>query len=167
MNMRKKIAATAAAIVVVGGAGVATAWWSTTGSGTGSAATTAGVASKLDFTTTAITAMYPGDVAQPLVVKVTNTDLKETVRVASVSAYITTDKAGCDGDDFKIRIGANGTPAPAPSTLATAVQLSWTAQELAAGGFASTASDTIQFNNKAENQDACKGATVTLNYSAV
>jgi hypothetical protein len=45
---------------------------------------------------------------------------------------------------------------------ATAVPLSWTAAELAKGG-SGTVSGVIGFNDTASNQDACKGATVTIN----
>lgn len=161
MHVTKKVAATiGAGTIAVAASGVAFAYWSTSANGTGSASTDAGVADSLSFTTTAISSMYPGDAAQPLVVKVTNTDAHQKVYVTAVKAYVTTDKTGCTGGDFLI--GAT----PAPSTAGTAVALNWSGQELAAGGFASTSGDTIHFNNKTSLQDACKGATVTINYVA-
>lgn len=161
MHVSKKVAATmGAGTIAVAVSGVAFAYWTTSANGTGSTSTEAGVVDSLSFTTTTITSMYPGDVAQPLVVKVTNTDTHQKVYVNTVKAYVTTDKTGCTGGDFLI--GSN----PAPSTAATAVALGWTAQELSAGGFASTSGDTIHFNNKTSPQDACKSATVTINYVA-
>ena len=83
--------------------------------------------------------------------------------VASLGAYITDLPVGCDGSDYLI----NGNPVTGDATTPT--PLTWTAVELNSGGAASSTS-TIQFNNKTGldgvNQDACKGATLTLNYVA-
>jgi len=144
------------AAVLVGG--VAFAYWTTSGSGSGTGYTTAGVSDQLSFTQASLTDMYPGDSSQPLTVTVKNTS-GESAYVATVKAYITTDKPGCTGADFKLGGSA------APSTVATAAALSWTATDLAAGAQAD-ASSTIQFNNTGANQDACKSATVTVNYLA-
>lgn len=157
-SLKKKVAVAAAAATLVGGVGVAFAYWTSTGSGTGSASTTAG-ASNLSYTQAALNAMYPGDSAQPLVVTVKNENSTGSQYVLNVKAYVTTDKAGCSGGDFKI----NGSAAP--SVEASAVALAWTATDLAAGASAATSGDTIQFNNlTATNQDACKNAAVTVHY---
>lgn len=157
---KKITAVVVAGAAVIGSLGVAYAWWSTTGTGSDTASTTAGVADELSFAHDALTPMFPGDVDQDLIVTVTN-DSGESVYVTTVKAWITTDKTGCDGDDFLI----NG--AEAPSTLATAVALpGWTAQEITAGDSASSAGDDIQFNDKAAtNQDVCKSAAVTVHYT--
>jgi hypothetical protein len=154
---KKILTGTAVTIAAVGSFGVAFGWWSTTGSGSDTAATTDGVVDVLTFDTSTINDMYPGDSSQNFSVTVTNTDAAESVYVDTVNVYVTTDQAGCDGSDFLI----DG--AEAPSTLATAVELTWVDQELAAGEF-DDATGSIQFNNKAENQDDCKDAVVTLNY---
>jgi len=39
-------------------------------------------------------------------------------------------------------------------------------QDIAAGATVTFSGATIQFNNKASNQDGCKGATVNLAYAA-
>jgi hypothetical protein len=161
VRFSKKFAAisiVAASALVAGGA---FAYWTSTGSGTGSAATTAGVNGNLGFATDALTAMYPGDSAQTFQVTVTNNELAggQNSYVAGVKAHITTDKVGCTGADFLL----NGTPAP--STLATAAVLSWTPVDLAPQASQDTGNVTIQFNNTASNQNACKSAAVTLNYS--
>jgi hypothetical protein len=151
------IAVAAAGIIAVGGA-TALAYWTTTGSGSGTGATTAGTSNTLTFTQNVLTPMYPGDSSQNLTVAVKNTGT-ESAYVASVKAYVTTDKAGCTGADFLLG-GVS-----APSTMATAAGLSWTAADLAASGQAN-ATSTIQFNNTAANQDVCKSAVVTINYLA-
>jgi len=160
MRKTQKITAvvggTAAAVLV---GGVAFAYWTTSGSGSGTGSATAGVSNQLSFTQGALTAMYPGDSSQPLSVTVANTSTTESAYVSTVKAYITTDKAGCTGADFKLGGSA------APSTAATAAALTWTATDLAKGGSA-VATSTIQFNNTGDNQDACKNATVTVNYVA-
>ena len=163
ISMKKKIAAAAAAATIVGGAGAALAFWTTTGTGTGSAATTAGVDGTLGITSAELDEMYPGDSPQPVTVTVVNNDLNEAVQVTTVKAYLTVVGSGvCDASDFKL------TGVSTAADAASAVTLDWTAQELAAnGGTADTGGlDTIQFNNKASNQDGCKSATVTLNYLA-
>lgn len=163
ISLKKKIAAAAVAATIAGGAGIAFAYWTTTGSGTGSAATTAGVDGTLTFATATLAAMYPGDSAQGLVVTVTNPDADESVYVSSVRAFVTVVGSGpaCAADDFLL----NGSPAP--GTASAAVELGWADQELIAGGNAATTGDTIQFNNKpAADQDDCKSAAVTLNYLA-
>ena len=153
--------------LVVATAGAAYAYWSTSGSGEGSASTTAGIVDKLTFTQNpagtpdtpvAVAPMYPGDSSQTLSVRVRNTG-SESTYVSSVKAYITTDKPGCTGADFKLGGVA------APSTSATAAALTWTAQDLAANA-AAVATSTIQFNNTGSLQDVCKGAAVVIHYVA-
>lgn len=158
LNTKKGIAALAVgAIAIVGTSIGAYAYWTSTGTGSGSASTTAG-ASNLSYSQNTITAMYPGDAAQNLVVTVKNENTTGSQGVGNVKAYITTDKAGCTGADFLLKAAA------APSDLASAVTLTWTATDLAAGATATTGPDAIQFNNTGANQDACKSAAVTIHY---
>lgn len=158
-SKKQYLAAGAAAAIVVAGGGAAYAYWTTSGSGTGTGSTTAGVTNQLSFVQTPISAMYPGDSQQNLSVTVTNTS-GENAYVTSVKAYITTDKTGCTGADFLL--GGNA----APSTAATAVALTWTAQDLAKSTGNDVATSTIQFYDTGANQDACKSAAVTINYVA-
>lgn len=166
MRNKKKIAALATGALVLGSAGVAYAYWTTTGSGTGSGSTTAGAAT-LTLTqnpneageATALDAMYPGDEPQPLVVRVTNSSDTDSFLVSTVSAWVSTDKTGCNADDFRINGGEAGDET-SPSAL------TWAPVELAAGASDDTVGDTIQFNNKGTEQNACKGATVTVHYLA-
>jgi hypothetical protein len=163
-NTKKRIAAAALAGLAVVGSGMgALAYWTSTGEGSGTGATTAGT-SNLSYAQDALSDMYPGDSAQDLIVTVTNDNPVvggESQYVSNVEAYVTTDKDGCTGSDFLI----NGLPAP--SAAEDAVSLTWTPVDLAAGDSAATAGDTIQFNNTAANQDACKSAVVTIHYATV
>jgi hypothetical protein len=144
------------AAVLVGG--VAFAYWTTSGSGTGTGSTTAGVADQLSFAQNTLSAMYPGDSSQDLSVTVTN-DAGESAYVSTVKAYITTDQPGCTGDDFLLG-GTSG-----HNDAASAQLLNWSAIDLAAHGSAD-ATSTIKFNDTGANQDACKSAAVTIHYLA-
>jgi hypothetical protein len=156
---KKRVAALVAAGVIATTGGVAYSYWTTTGSGDGSGSTAAG-AGELSVEGDVAVAMFPGDQEQDLTVTVTNDDPVATNLVSYVNAWITTDKAGCTGDDFLI----NGVAAP--STQNGAVALTWTPQQIGAG-LSADSENTAQFNNKGDaNQNACKGATVTFNYVA-
>ena len=159
MSTKKKTAAIiTAGVLGLATAGGAYAYWTTNGGGTGAASTAAGASNVFLVTGGVADAMYPGDSAQTATATVKNT-ATETYKVLGVSAYVTTDRSGCDGTDYKL----NG--APAPTSAATAVSLNVTPVELAANA-TTTVDFTLQFNNKATNQDACKGAAVTLHYIA-
>ena len=151
---KKKVALVTAALLAVSG-GAAIAYWTVGGSGTGTAAT----GTSTDITvvqTTVVTDMYPGDTAQTLSGNFTNNSTGP-VYVGTVTASIASvDKAGgaptgtCDATDYTLanRAMTVGVEVPVGSG-----QGAWTGA-------------TIQFNNKlAENQDACKGATVNLAYA--
>jgi len=159
-SSKKRVAAIGAltAATLVGG-GMAYGYWTTTGTGTGSADVAAGQINNLSFVQDPLTDMHPGDSAQTLKVTVTNADA-QSAYVTSVGAYITTDTADCDGDDFLINgvsTGVAGSPTP----------LTWAPGDLASGGSQANGADTVQFNNKsATNQDVCKEAAVTINYVA-
>lgn len=131
-------------------AGGAYAYWTNSGSGTGTAATDSPAAGQLTVTGTPITGLAPGVAAKPLAGTINNTGTSD-VRVSTLSATISIDTAhataGCAASDY------------------TLVQPTITAANIAAGANIPFSSGTIAFNNKATNQDFCKGATVTLNYT--
>ncbi|MEA2126907.1 MAG: hypothetical protein QOI80_3689 [Solirubrobacteraceae bacterium] len=135
-------------LVAVAVAGAALAYWTAGGSGTGSASagTTAPITA---VQTSTLTPMYPGDSPQTLSGTFTNTN-SGPVYVSSVTASIgSVSNAGCDATDFTL---ANATMTVNAQVPAGTSQGSWSGA-------------TIKFNNKAgANQDACKNATVTLNY---
>jgi hypothetical protein len=163
ISTKSVVAVVAGTALVAGGAGVAYAFWTATGTGSGTATTSTGESHLAFGATTTIDAMYPGDAPQAFSVTLTN-NAQNKAYVAGVKAFLTIDGShpGCSADDYVL--GAT-TAATAPGSEATAVPLAWTATELASGG-SGTVSGKIGFNDKGTNQDACKGATVTINYLA-
>jgi hypothetical protein len=153
---RSLVALGAIAALVI--AGTAFAYFTNSGSGTGTGSTSTVGATDLSYSQNTLTAMYPGDSAQTLTVTVKDTNSSVSEYVNGVSAYITTNQSGCTGADFLI----DGKT----SSQASPVTLGWTAQELKAGGSASTTGDTVQFNDTTAPQNGCQGATVTLNYAS-
>ena len=95
--------------------------------------------------------MFPGDAPQIISGTVQNNAAnsayvaKVTVSIASVSGGA----GSCDASDY---------------TLASPDML--IGKDIAAGATESFSGATLQFNNKATNQDGCKGATVNLAYAA-
>ena len=151
---KSKIAFITAAVVLLTG-GVAFAYWTTGGSGSGTASTSNGLSSLTAVQTSTVTAMGPGDSAQTLSGNFNNSN-SGPVYVATVTASIASvTKAGgapagtCDATDY---------------TLASAV-MTVNAEVPAGTGTGAWSGATIKFNNKATNQDACKGATVNLAYT--
>jgi len=151
----KPLAIATSTVVVVAGTGIAYAFWTGGGSGSGSAATGTSVALTVNQTST-VTAMGPGDVAQPLSGNFDNPNSGPTY-VGTVTASITSvTKAGgapagsCDATDY---------------TLANAV-MTVNAQIAAGNAQGSWSGASIKFNNSASvNQDGCQGATVNLGYT--
>ena len=133
-------------------AGGAYAYWTNSGTGSGSAATSNPAAGQLTVSGTAISGIAPGAAAKTLAGSITNpVGSGSDVHVNGLSATITVDAAhvtaGCATSDY------------------TLVQPSGVTGDLAPGASLPFSSGTIAFNNKATNQDFCKGATVTVNYT--
>jgi hypothetical protein len=147
ISRKKKVVVLAAAMVGIGGA--AFAYWTTTGGGSGDASTGTTVAVTVNQTST-VTGLRPGGAAQALSGNFDNPN-GGPVYIASVTAVVTgTDQVGCDATDYTVA----GT---APVN----------AQVAAGNGVGSWSGLTIAFNNKpAANQDACKGATVSISYTS-
>jgi hypothetical protein len=157
----KKRAAALAVVAVLAVAAAALAYWTTSGSGTGTGSVTAGTADLTVSDTSSLAAMYPGDTAQPLSGTIKN-NAGNSAKITSVTPTVTVVKdAGntasgtCDDTDFTIS-GTN------PMTAFTGLSAT---NELASGGTAGFSGATIKFNNKTTNQDACKGAAVTVHYT--
>jgi hypothetical protein len=99
--------------------------------------------------------MYPGDSAQTISGNFNNTNSGPayvgtvTASIASVTKAVGAPAGTCDATDFTLASAAMTVNAEVPAGSA---QGSWTGA-------------TIKFNNKASNQDACKGATVNLAYA--
>ena len=131
-------------------AGGAYAYWTNNGTGSGSATTDSPAAGQLSVTAAPISGLAPGVAAQTLTGSITNNGTN-SFTVTGLSAAITGVAGGagpgCDATDY------------------TLVQPSGVSGSLAAGGSQPFSSGSIAFNNKATNQDACKGATVTITYT--
>ena len=150
-----KVVIAAVAVAVVGGSGIAYAFWSAGGSGSGTGATGTTVAIVAQQTST-VSDMRPGDSPQTLSGNFDNPN-SGPVYVTSVTASI--------GGVTKAGGAAAGPCTAADYTLASPV-MSVAAQVPAGSGQGSWSGATIKFNNSTSlNQDACKGATVSLSYS--
>src|SRR4051794_21317777 len=152
---RRRRAAVITTIAVLVVAASAVAYWSTIGSGTGTATT--GTSSSVTVTqTNTVSGLYPGGPNQDLEFKVTN-PASGNQYVSTVTAAITSitkagvPASGCTAADFTL------TQAP------TAI-----AQDLPRGDTPFTGAKTpkLQMKNTASNQDACKGVTVNLAFTA-
>ncbi len=151
-SKKKKTAVVTAALMLITGGG-AFAYWTVGGSGTGSA-TTGTVVALTAVQTSTVTGMAPGDTAKTLSGNFTNPNAGP-VYVGTLTASIgSVTKAGgapagtCDSTDYTL---TNATMTVGVEVPAGTAQGAWTGA-------------TIKFNNKASNQDACKGATVNLAY---
>ena len=151
---RRRLGLTVAWLCLLGTAS-AFAYWTTAGTGTGSATT--GTASAVTITqTSTVSGMYPGNANQDIEFKITN-GASGNQYISTVTASISSitkagvTAAGCTAADFTL------TQAP------TAIN-----QDLSAGDTAFTGTKTpkIKMVNGAGNQDACKGVTVNLSFSA-
>jgi hypothetical protein len=151
ITKKKALVAGIATVVVVGGASAALAYWTTSGSGDGTASTSAGAANLTVTQVSAPSNMAPGVAAGGVSVKVTNGQ-PNTVQIDSVTVSIQSVTGGagsCDPTDY---------------TLSNATMTNG-AGELTAAGFSTFSGATLGFNDKpTTNQDGCKGATVNLHY---
>ncbi len=152
---RRIAVVSAAALAVAIGGGVAYGYWTQGGSGTGSATTGSTTAITVKQTST-VSALAPGLPAQTLSGNFDNPN-SGPVYVTSVTASISgvTKAVGapagtCDATDYTL---AGATMTVGAQVPAGNAQGSWSGA-------------TLAFNNKATNQDPCKGATVTLAYSS-
>jgi hypothetical protein len=148
LNLRKPLVATA----VTGGilavtATAAFAYWSATGSGSGSAATAAESQAMTVRQTSTNTGLVPGGAASTLsgIIENPNTFAVPLTKLTGTVA-VDSSHSGCDKSWFTVSLTP---PASVP-----------------AGGNAAF-SGTVRLNDDpATNQDACKGAAVTLSYAA-
>ncbi|MCZ2404717.1 hypothetical protein IV498_16420 [Paenarthrobacter sp. Z7-10] len=142
MSKKNKIITAAATVALVaGGGGAAFAYWTTTGSGTGTAANSSG-GGTVTLHSTFAAGLTPGgsvDVAY----SADNATTSSTV-VGVLTATVTTSDAACLPAWFHVTaVTTNSTVAP--STTGTAV-----------------GAGRLSLDDLGVNQDACKGATVTV-----
>lgn len=126
------------------------AYWTNSGTGSGTATTASPAGGQLSVSADAISGLAPGVAAETLTGTITNNGTN-SFEVTGLSAAITDVSGGagpgCDATDY------------------TLVQPSGVSGSLAAAGSMPFSSGSIAFNNKATNQDDCKGATVTITYT--
>jgi hypothetical protein len=152
MNTKRTVVATTVAFLLIGGGTAAFAYWSTSGSGTGSAATSAGAANLLVTQTAAPTNLAPGVAAGGISVDVKNQAANDVVvnQVVVSIASVTGGAGACSAADYTLTnpVMTNGAGA------------------LAAGATVAFSGATLGFNNDPLNsQDGCKGASVNLAYA--
>jgi hypothetical protein len=154
---KKALAVAVTTAVLLGGSGIAFAFWTAGGSGAGTAA--AGTTEPIvAVQTSTVTDLRPEGAAQILTGNFTNGNTGP-VYVTSVTAAIAgvakADGAAageCTAGDFTLADPVMDVAVEIPSGTA---QGEWTGASLAFK------------NSSTANQDACKGATVTLSYSIV
>jgi hypothetical protein len=150
MFTKKKLAAVIGGLAIAGATtGAAFAYWTNTGTGTGTATTGTNAAITINQTST-VAALYPGGTAQSLSGTFTNPNAAG-VRVASVQATgVTVDAthaaAGCAAGDYVL----GGTATVGIDVISGTP---WSGL-------------TIAMNNTTSNQDACKGASLTIAYTS-
>ena len=130
-------------VLVLLSAASAYAFWATGGAGSPTA-TVGTTADNLTITSAPVTRIAPGSSAL-VTVTLTNPN-SYSVYAGTVSTVITTSDAGCLPADFTF---------PPRTVNAT----------IAPGGVASFTQDLV-LADTAANQDACKGATITLTYGS-
>ena len=130
------------------------AYWTIGGGGSGSAAT--GDVTAITVNQTSVVAdMHPGDSPQTLSGTFTNGNDGPvyvgtvTASIASVTKAPGAPDGTCDASDYTLTGAAMAVNAEVAADTDVGA---WTGA-------------TLQFNNKATNQDACKGATVNLAYT--
>jgi hypothetical protein len=146
-SKKQYLAAGAAAVLIAGGAGVAFAYWTTGGSGSGSGTVASSNGSLTLHATFDSAVLTPGG-SVPVAYTADNGGSSNLyLSTLSVDSIATSD-ALCLPADFH----ATAIVAPA---------------EVAAGaGDVSVGSGTLSMDDTDVSQDACKGATVTINLSS-
>jgi hypothetical protein len=151
-------------LVAVGG-GVAFAFWSSTGSGTGTAATSAGASNLTISQLTAPSDLAPDVAPEAVTGSISNGAANSayvntlTVTIAGVDSAHST---GCSAADFGL---STGTTALVKSTAKQILTLT-VGTELAHGASVAFPAFDIGFaNDPANSQDGCKGAVPQLSYA--
>jgi hypothetical protein len=163
--------------VAVAGGGIAFAYFTNVGAGSGAAGTGSNVPVVVKQTST-VAAMAPGIAAQPLVGNFDNPNagpvfLKSVkAEVTGVTMVGTPPGPACTVTDFVIAGGTQG----ATTQIGTTVDVRASSTGPAGTGVGvevpnGTAQGywaglTLQLINKPTNQDACKGSTVAITYTA-
>jgi hypothetical protein len=142
----KKAFVLLATLVVAAAAAVgAYAYFSSTGSGTGTASV--GSSSNIQLSSPLVGTLYPGGPAVPVTVTVHNPGAGNEY-VGTISGVVQNGGTGgnCLGSWFTVAPVNFNTDVPA--------------------GASPTAATTVTLNDSGTNQDACQGATMTVNWSS-
>jgi hypothetical protein len=139
------VAAATAGMLALGG-GAAIAYWTTTGSGGGSAAASAG-GGTVTLHAAFNTDLAPGT-SSPVAYTADNANDSST-DVGALSATVSTSDTGCLPEWFDVTAVTSNSTVAARSTGT------------------SVGAGTLTFKDSAANQDACKGATITVNVSSL
>lgn len=162
---KKRLLLTGIAVLVA--ATAAFAYWTTSGGGSGSA--TAGTDAGVTISGDPAAGLYPGG-SKAVTTTISNSSSTQAQYVSNLHVSVGVTKAAnvsgtCDASWFTYKADsdpATGTGAnPASNPHTTGVNT-----EIAAGGNTTVAGHVYMSDEAATNQDACKGATVTLTYSA-
>lgn len=143
ISRQKKLAVVSIATIAVLGTGTAAyAYWTTTGSGSGTGSVRAENGTVV-LNGTVDEPLAPGE-SSPVHFTAGNASTSD-LYVGTIHAVVSTNKAGCAVTDFTL-----------PDVAAN--------QVIPAGAIARpiTSTGTLTFANTAANQDACKGAEITL-----
>jgi hypothetical protein len=142
----KKRVLVGVSIAILAVAGVAVAYWTTTGSGEGSGKVAASNGT-LVLHGSITNELTPGG-SSPVTFTADNKGTS-SLQVGTVHAVVSTNKVGCEAKDFTI---ADTEENQVIAKESTTVSLSH--------------NGSIAMADTAENQDACKGATITLTLSS-
>ena len=145
-NKSRITAAVAGVALVAVGGGAAYAYWTTTGSGNGTATNSAGGG------TVTLHATFDGGLAPgnsvPVAYTADNSTTSSTV-VGDLAAEVSTNVPGCEAAWFEVTADTGNVRVLAKTTGT------------------SVGAGTLTFNDSAtENQDACKGAVVTVSVTS-
>ncbi|MEA5453771.1 hypothetical protein SPF06_03460 [Sinomonas sp. JGH33] len=145
LSIKGKVAVAVTTAGLVGIGGGAFAYWTTTGSGSGNAAASAG-GQTVTLHATFTGGLTPGQ-SQSVAYTADNANDTSTV-VGALSASVSTSNAQCLPSWFTVSANTSN------STVA------------AHASGVSVGSGTLAFNDSAADQDACKGATITVSVTS-
>jgi hypothetical protein len=158
---RKIVAVALGTVLLVSGVGVAFAYWTNSGTGSGTATTgTNAAVTVVQTSTPSATELVPGGTPQALSGTFTNPNTGPVWIKTVVAAVTKTEKPvgtanpGCTAADYTI----SGTSVVNGAVAGVGAQVP-------AGALGTWSGLTIAFNSTAANQDACKDAVVTIDYT--
>jgi hypothetical protein len=148
LKSKKGIALLATMVAAVAAAVGAYAYWTTTGAGTGTVANASANGTLVLHADWAADALYPGG-SQDVTFTADNAGDSNLYVGTITTDSITTDDVACLPADFSIDPVTSNTVVPAGETA-----------------YALNGTGSLEFANTNVNQDACKGAEITLHLSS-